>query len=178
MKLTETATLFFALLVSSLATAQSFTGKNTKSADPLKELGITIVQSDTETTINVSGIEELIEDSETRFKYTPKYLDCSNCNEHSLEVVYEIVGEYTFGGHSGSKTFSLRYSPTIESRNVRSLQMIERNGENLIAAESFKRTITKGTTLYIKLIEVRGYVVNNSIRTDKKFYRLGKLFKF
>ncbi len=178
MKFTKTATLFFALLVSSLAIAQSFTGKNTKSADPLKELGLTIVQSDAETAINVSGIKKLIENSENRFKYAPKYLDCLNCNEYDLEVVYEIVGEYTFGGHSGSKTFSLRYSPTIESRSTGSLQMIERNGENLIAAESFKRTITKGTTLYIKLIEVRGYVVNNSIRTDKKFYRLGKLFKF
>ena len=79
---------------------------------------------------------------------------------------------------TAAKTFSLRYSPTIENRSVGSLQMIERNGENLIAAESFKRTIAKGTTLYIKLIEVRGYVVNKSIRTDKKFYRLGKLFKF
>lgn len=178
MKLTKTASLFFALLVSSLASAQSFIGKNTKSADPLKELELTIVQNNSETTINVSGIENLIEDSESRFKYALKYLDCLNCNEHSLEVVYEIVGEYTFGGHSGSKTFSLRYSPTIEDRSARSLQMIERNGENLIAAESFKRTITKGTTLYIKFIEVRGYIVNNSIRTDKKFYRLGKLFKF
>ena len=177
MKLIKRATLFFALVVSMQVAAQSFTGKNTKSADPLKELRLTLVQSDSETTVNISGIEKLIEDSESRFKYTPKYLDCFNCNEHSLEVVYEIVGEYTFGGHSGSKTFSLRYSPTIENRSVGSLQMIERNGENLIA-ESFKRTITKGTTLYIKLIEVRGYVVNNSIRTDKKFYRLGKLFKF
>ena len=178
MKLTKTATLFFTLLISMQVSAQSFTGQNTKSADPLKELRLTLIQSDLETTVNISGIEKLIEDSESRFKYTPKYLDCFNCNEHSLEVVYEIVGEYTFGGHSGSKTFSLRYSPTIENRSVGSLQMIERNGENLIAAESFKRTITKGTTLYIKLIEVRGYVVNNSIRTDKKFYRLGKLFKF
>jgi hypothetical protein len=105
-------------------------------------------------------------------------LDCLNCNEHKLEVVYEIIGEYTFGGHSGSKTFSMRYSPTQEDRNKNSLQIIERNGENLIAADSFKRIITKGTTLYIKLIEVRGYIINNSIRTDKKFYRLGKLFKF
>ena len=178
MKLKKTATLFFTLLISMQVSAQSFTGKNTKSADPLKELRLTLIQSDLETTVNISGIEKLIEDSESRFKYTPKYLDCFNCNEHSLEVVYEIVGEYTFGGHSGSKTFSLRYSPTTENRSVGSLQMIERNGENLIAAESFKRTITKGTTLYIKLIELRGYVVNKSIRTDKKFYRLGKLFKF
>ena len=178
MKLTKTATLFFVLLISMQVEAQSFTGKNTKSADPLKELRLTLAQSESETTVTVSGIEKLIEDAESRFKYGPKYFDCLNCNEHSLEVVYEIVGEFTFGGHSGSKTFSLRHSPTIENRSVNPLQMIERNGENLIAAESFKRTITKGTTLYIKLIEVRGYIVNNGIRTDKKFYRLGKLFKF
>ena len=178
MKLTKTATLFFVLLVSLQVAAQSFIGKNTKSADPLKELRLTLTQSELETTVTISGIEKLIEDSESRFKYAPKYFDCLNCNEHSLEVVYEILGEFTFGGHSGSKTFSLRHSPTKENRIVKPLQMIERNGENLIAAESLKRTITKGTTLYIKLIEVRGYIVNNSIRTDKKSYRVGKLFKF
>ena len=178
MKFISTIALIMAFSFASQAIGQSFTGKNTKSADPLKELKLSIYQNNSETTIKVSGIENVLQEAEKRFKYVPKYLDCLNCNEHKLEVVYEIIGEYTFGGHSGSKTFSMRYSPTQEDRNKNSLQIIERNGENLIAADSFKRIITKGTTLYIKLIEVRGYIINNSIRTDKKLYRLGKLFKF
>ena len=105
MKLIKTATLFFALVVSMQVAAQSFTGKNTKSADPLKELRLTLIKSDLETTVNISGIEKLIEDSESHFQYAPKYLDCLNCNEHSLEVVYEIVGEYNLADIQVVKPF-------------------------------------------------------------------------
>ena len=177
MKFIRTIALIIVLINATKAVSQSFKGKNTKSADPLKGLRLDINQEDLETIINVFGAENLLDEAEKQFKYAPKYLDCSNCNGQGLKVVYEIIGEYTFGGHSGSKTFSLRYVPTVDNKKE-GLKMVERHGENLISVDSFKRTITKGTTLYIKLIEVRGYIINNSIRTDKKFYRLGKLFKF
>jgi len=100
MKFISTIALIMAFSFASQATGQSFTGKNTKSADPLKELKLSIYQNNSETTIKVSGIENVLQEAEKRFKYVPKYLDCLNCNKHKLEVVYEIIGEYTFGGHS------------------------------------------------------------------------------
>lgn len=169
----------FAFAAALQLNAQQYTLKNTRAADPLTLLSITIENQKDEILVYLSGVESLFESAESQFNYHPKYFDCLNCTEHNFDIVYEIVGEYTFGGHAGSKTFSAPFIPTRSDKNfpIRGLRLVERTGEPLIAASNFKRSMEAKNTLYVKLLEVKGYVLNNSIKTDKKSYRLGKLFK-
>ena len=43
--------------------------------------------------------------------------------------------------------------------------------------ESFLSTLDRGVTLYVRMKELRGHVLNNGIHTNKKAMRLGKLFR-
>ena len=179
MKLIKKVQTLLAIVVTLNLHAQQYALKNTRAADPLTAITIAIESEQDNVQIYLSGVQSIFDSAELQFNYHPKYLDCLNCTEHNFYIVYELIGEYTFGGHAGSKTFSASFIPTSTEKKfpLRGLSLLERTGEPLIAASNLKRSMDAKNTIYIKLLEIRGYVLNNSIKTDKKSYRLGKLFK-
>lgn len=129
--------------------------------------------------IYVTGLSQLFEEAESRFRFAPTYIDCENCAIQNPTVVYTIVLDYTFGNAAGSKSAALvwRRSSKNPEFPIQGLRLTELSEDQLISQESFLSTLDRGVTLYVRMKELRGHVLNNGIHTNKKVMRLGKLFR-